>query len=110
MKKKVFVVEPWSSKFNAMRHQVKLKTEIHKKVVNLELRNLDLQYRKQSRIKGTIRLDDYREFDKGLFSEKLDYAYVDLEELSLLKLPVSSSTRYIESIASSETFKVLSST
>ncbi|MFT6243467.1 MAG: hypothetical protein ACJA0U_001041 [Salibacteraceae bacterium] len=81
---------------DGMDDQVKLKTEIHKKVVNLELRNLDLQYRKQSRIKGTIRLDDYREFDKGLFSEKLDYAYVDLEELSLLKLPASSSTRYIK--------------
>lgn len=79
-----------------MDDQVKLKTEIHKEVVNLELRNLDLQYKKKSRIKGTIRLDDYREFEEGLFSEKLDYAYVDLEELSQLKLPVSSSSRYIK--------------
>ena len=79
-----------------MDDQVKLKTGIHNKVVDLELRDLDLQFRKKSRIKGTIRLDDYREFEKGIFSEKLDYAYVDLEELSKLKLPISSSSRYIK--------------
>ncbi|NRA10346.1 MAG: hypothetical protein HRT57_00150, partial [Crocinitomicaceae bacterium] len=53
-----------------MDDQVKLKTEIHNKIIELELRDLDLSFKKKSRIKGTIKLDDYREFEKGIFSEE----------------------------------------
>lgn len=78
-----------------MDDQIQLKTEIYRKVTNLKLKNFDLHYKENTRVKGTIQLDDYREFKQGFYSEKLNYAYIDLEEIKTLKLPNSASSKYL---------------
>jgi hypothetical protein len=79
-----------------MDDYVRLKGNIERKVTDLKVSNLDLQFKDHTRIKGTINLDDYRNFEEGSFQEDIDYAYIDLKEISTLKLPNSSSERYIE--------------
>lgn len=79
-----------------MNDRVRLSTEIHQKVSDLKLKNLDLQFKKKSRIQGTFELNDYRNFMKGHFDEKLNYAFLDFNELKTLRLPNRSEIRYIE--------------
>ncbi|MBL4861689.1 MAG: translocation/assembly module TamB domain-containing protein, partial [Crocinitomicaceae bacterium] len=78
-----------------MDDRVKLKTEIYNIVPDLKLKNFDLNFKEKTRIKGTINLDDYRDFEAGFFRERLDYTFIDIAELKTLKLPNSSPTDYI---------------
>lgn len=80
---------------DGMTDQVRVQTEIKKKITDLKLKNLDLRYKDKSRIKGTINLDDYREIEEGFFHEKLNYIYLDIKEIKSLRLPNSSSSHYL---------------
>jgi len=81
---------------DGMNDQVRLSTEIKKKVTDLQLKNFDLRYKEKSRVKGTINLDDYREIEEGFFHEKLNYVYLDIEEVKTLNLPSpNSKAKYI---------------
>ena len=72
-----------------------LKTALFKEVKNLRLANLDLRIKDKTTIKGTFNIPDYRKFDQGFFHEKVDYAYIDIDELKQIRLPDVSSEKYI---------------
>ena len=78
-----------------MNDRVSLKTEVHRTVKKLKLKNFDLNFKEKTRIKGTINLDDYRDFKNGFFHEIIDYSYIDFTELQTLRLPNISPVKYI---------------
>jgi hypothetical protein len=79
-----------------MRDMVHLKVEVSDKVTKMALRNLDLRFGSRSVIRGNYTLPDYRHFDKTSFNERIDYAFVDLNDVENFILPVSAFSRKIK--------------
>ena len=79
---------------DGMNDTIQLKTEILKKTKSLKLANLDLKLEDALRIKGTINLPDYRAPKNAFFHEKLDYAKINIKELSGIRLPNKAPSKY----------------
>jgi len=79
-----------------MNDTIVLSTLINKEIKNLKLANIDLTFKEQTNIKGTLNIPDYRKFKSGFYHENIDYAYIDLKELSQLKMPDSYNSDYIK--------------
>lgn len=78
-----------------MNNQVEFKTKLARKAKNLKLEDFEIKLEDRTKIKGTLNIADYRDFKKGFFHEKLDYAYIDFQEIKGLRLPDSFSDPYI---------------
>lgn len=79
-----------------MNDTITLSTVMKKKVINLRLSDFDLQIKNKTRIKGTFNIPDYRKMEQGFFHEKIEMAYIDVEELKQIKLPEKSGIEFIE--------------
>ncbi|MEJ6582732.1 MAG: hypothetical protein QNL29_01685, partial [Crocinitomicaceae bacterium] len=80
---------------NGMEDTVQLTTSISKYSKNLRLTNFDLKFGEKSQVKGTINIPDYRNVATSFLHEKLDYVYIDVNELKGLKMPKISGLEYI---------------
>lgn len=89
-------VSMFATALEGMDAIVDVQGTVTQKVKNLKLKNLVLATGKRTVIRGNFNLPDFREFNKAFFSEKVDYAFVDLNDLQKIKLPVSSSAKRIE--------------
>lgn len=69
--------------------KIQLAGGIKNKVPDLEFDDVRIKVGERTNIKGDFKLDDYRQFEKGLFYEKIDYAYIDFKDLQLIHLPKS---------------------
>ncbi|MCH2225501.1 MAG: AsmA family protein, partial [Crocinitomicaceae bacterium] len=78
-----------------MNELVTIETNINQTVNNLKISNLDLRIKDKTHIKGTINLPNFKKLEDEVVSERLNYAYIDLEELRKLKLPDSSPYEFI---------------
>jgi hypothetical protein len=70
-----------------MDEQVLLKGEVKDKIDGLKIRNLDLKVGKKTRLMGDLNLPDFKNFKHAFFNERLDYAYVDLNDLKKIRMP-----------------------
>lgn len=77
-----------------MNDTIRVSGTLSKKTKNLRLSNLNLRIKEKTFIKGTFNIPDYRKFDEGFFQEKVDEAYIDVNELKRIRLPDKSSERY----------------
>ncbi len=80
---------------DGMEDQVRLSTKIKRKVKNLKLADLNLQFKEKTQIKGTFGLPDRFNVATSFLHEKLDYVYVDFGEIKTLKLPFVANSTYI---------------
>lgn len=80
---------------DGMEDTVQLTTNISKFSKNLRLTNFDLKLGVKSQVKGTINIPDYRAVESSFIHEKLDYTYIDIDELKKLKMPTASGLDYI---------------
>ncbi len=78
-----------------MNDTIQLSTSIQKEVKRLKLANFDLRTLNKTRITGTLNLPDYRNPKSAFFQERIDYAYVDINELETIKLPNSFDAEYL---------------
>jgi len=78
-----------------MDQVVEVSGRVTEKVKNLKLRNLELSTGEKTTIRGDLDLPDFRNIKAAFFSENLNYAYVDLNDLGKIKLPDSNSSRYL---------------
>ncbi|MBP6091411.1 MAG: translocation/assembly module TamB domain-containing protein, partial [Crocinitomicaceae bacterium] len=60
---------------------------VTKKVANLKIQQLNLKFGKKSIIKGTVNLPDFDNFSRSFLNQKIDYAFIDLTDLSKINLP-----------------------
>ncbi len=81
---------------HGMDEVVTISSTVSKTVNDLKLTDFDLKIRSKTHLKGTINLPDFKDIESALFHEKLDYAYVDLDEISKVKLPERSTDEYIK--------------
>jgi len=80
---------------DGMEDTVQLTTNISKFSKNLRLTNFDLKIGKKSQVKGTVNIPDYRNVASSFLHEKLDYVYIDVDELKKLKMPKISGMKTI---------------
>lgn len=78
-----------------MNDTIYLSSSLEKKVKNLRLADFGLRIKKKTRITGTFNLPDYRAFEQGFFQEKIDRAYIDVDELKTIRMPDASPERYL---------------
>lgn len=88
-------VSMFAPALEGMNQRIVLSGEIHNKVKDLSLRNIDLRFGKQSIVRGDFLLPDFRKIKGSPFKESVSYAYVDLDDLTKLKLPKDAAQRYI---------------
>ncbi len=80
---------------DGMEDTVELSTKITKFTKNLRLTDFDLKIGKKSQVKGTLNLPDYRNLSSSFLHEKLDYVYIDVNELKNFNMPEISGMKYI---------------
>ena len=80
---------------DGMNDTVHLSTSIQKEVRRLKLVDFDLKTLNSTHIKGTLNLPDYRNPKAAFFQERIDYAYININELESIKLPNSFNTDYL---------------
>ena len=80
---------------DGMEDTVQLSTNITKFTKNLRLTDFDLKIGKKSQVKGTLNIPDYRNVASSFLHEKLDYVYIEVNELKNLKMPKISGMNYI---------------
>ena len=60
---------------------------VTKKVKNLKVEQLNLKFGKKSIVKGTVNLPDFDNFSSSFLNQKINYAYIDLTDVSRINLP-----------------------
>lgn len=70
--------------------------KITNKVKDLKIENFELATGEKTKVKGTIRLPDFRNLKGSFYSERLEYAMIDINDLQNIKMPKSNGKRYIE--------------
>ncbi len=88
-------VSYFAHNLEGMDQIVSVKGIVTNKVDNLKIANLDLRTGKKTIIKGTLNLPNFNELNKAFFNEKIDYAYISLNDLKKIKLPKSSKDKYL---------------
>jgi hypothetical protein len=78
-----------------MDAQVTLKGKINDFIPKLKLRDLYLATGKRTMIQGNFNLPDFRDFENSFFSEKINKAFIDLNDLKKIKMPESNGSRYL---------------
>jgi hypothetical protein len=89
-------VSLFATALEGMDALIDIKGTVTQKIKNLKLKELELSTGKRTVIRGNFNLPDFREFDKAFFSEKVTYAYIDINDLQAFKLPKSSSVQRIQ--------------
>lgn len=80
-------VSYFASALEGMDQLVELSGKVTRKTKNLRIAGLDLKTGEKSRIQGTLNLPDFNDLDQSFFSEKLNYAYIDINDLKNIRMP-----------------------
>ncbi|MCC6702550.1 MAG: translocation/assembly module TamB domain-containing protein [Fluviicola sp.] len=88
-------VSMFATALEGMDQTIVLSGELHNRVKDLSIRNIDLRFGKQSIVRGDFLLPDFRSIKGSKFKESVSYAYVDFTDLTRLKLPKDAAQRYI---------------
>lgn len=75
---------------DGMNQNVDISAKVSKHVSDLKIEDLSLRFGKKSKIIGTINLPDFRKFSSSFFHEKIHYAYIDIQDIQDIQMPVSS--------------------
>jgi hypothetical protein len=85
----------FASAMEGMDDQVTISAKITEEVKKLHIRDLDLRTGNSTILRGDLILPDFRDLDKAVFKEKLDYAYISLKDLTSFHLPLSAEANHI---------------
>ncbi len=88
-------VSYFATALEGMDQKISLKAKVTDKIKNLHITDLSLETGKRTRIEGSLTLPDFRELEKAEFNEKLDYAYISIDDLKQIRMPVDSGMDYL---------------
>ena len=77
----------FGTSLEGMNQVVAFSGALSRKVKNLKVSNVDLRFGKRSVVQGDFTVPDYRDVTNKPFKEIVRYAFVDLTDLTALKLP-----------------------
>ncbi len=79
-----------------MDQTVYAKGVVSRKSKNIRIADLDLKFGDHSRILGTFNLPDFRDIEGSFFNEKIDYAYLNINDIQNFKLPEITGINYFK--------------
>lgn len=77
----------FATALEGMSDRIAVSGELHRKVKNLAINDVDLRFGSRSVVRGDFYLPDFRKIKGSAFQESVSYALVDLDDLTRLKLP-----------------------
>jgi hypothetical protein len=77
----------FASALEGMEQMVDVSGKVTRKVNNLRISDLDLKTGKNTKLQGTLNLVDFNNIKSAFFQEKIDYAYIDLNDIRKIRLP-----------------------
>lgn len=78
-----------------MDQVIDIKADVTKHIKDLKIAGLQLKTGKRTVLRGTVNLPDFRNLKRAFFSEKLDYAFISLNDLQKIKMPNGSAEKYL---------------
>jgi hypothetical protein len=88
-------VSMFATALEGMDQKVTVSGKVSDKVKNLKIRDLNFSTGRKTILRGDLNLPDFRHFEQAIFSERIDFAHIDLKDLKKIKLPISSKERYL---------------
>lgn len=88
-------ISVFATALEGMDQLVELSGKVTKKVKDLKIENLDLKTGKNTVLRGTFNLPDFRDLKSAFFSEKITYAFISLSDLKKIKMPLDASYDYL---------------
>lgn len=77
----------FAPQLDGMNQLVSVTGKASRFVKNLRVEDFILETGKNTLLKGTINLPDFRDVKSAFYQERLDYVYLDLEDLQAIQLP-----------------------
>ena len=78
-----------------MDQVIEIKADVSKHIKDLKISNLEFKTGKRTLVRGTVNLPDFRNLNRAFFSEKLDYAFISLNDLQKIRMPNSAGSKYL---------------
>lgn len=85
----------FASALEGMDQMVAVSGKVTRKVENLKITNLNLKTGEKTVLQGDFNLPDFKNIEKSFFHETITYAYISLDDLKAIKMPVSSKEKYL---------------
>lgn len=89
-------VSLFATALEGMDERILLKAKVSKRIKDLKIGDLDLRVGKNTRLIGTFNLPDFRDLEASFFNERINYANIDLNDFEKIKMPKSSSQKYMK--------------
>lgn len=81
----------FAPRLKGMEEQVVVSATVLDRIKDLKIRNLLLDIRNKTTLSADLQLPDFRKLSSESIRENIHYAYIDLQELNDLKLPIGGS-------------------
>jgi len=85
----------FASALEGMDQIINISADVSRNIKNLKIDNLFLKTGAKTVLQGNVVLPDFREPEKSILTERINYAYVSLDDLKKIKMPVSSKDKYL---------------
>lgn len=86
----LYDVSMFAHDLRGMNQRIALSATVSEPLKKLKIEDIDLQTGKKTILRGNLVLPDFRDPEKSFLSEVISYAYVDMNDVSSLRLPLSS--------------------
>ncbi|MBU2019838.1 MAG: translocation/assembly module TamB domain-containing protein, partial [Bacteroidetes bacterium] len=88
-------VSYFATALEGMDQLVELQGQVSDNVNQLKISNFELKTGNKTKLTGSIRLPNFDQISSNTFSERLNYAYIDLADIQGIKLPIDQKNRYL---------------
>lgn len=78
-----------------MYQKVYLRAGLSQKVKNLKITDIDLRTGKRTIVRGDLNLPDFRRLESSFLNEKIEYAFVDLDDVTSFRLPDKATKQFL---------------
>lgn len=85
----------FATALEGMDQKLYMSAVVSKRIKDLKIADLDLKTGDRTQLKGTFNLPDFTNFEKAIFDEKLQYAYLDFKDIEAVKMPKSMGTKHL---------------
>lgn len=89
-------VSYFATALEGMDQVVDIQATVTQKVKNLDIAGLVLKTGKRTYLEGNFNLPDFRDLDNSRIKENISYAFVDINDLKMVKLPSSGAEKHLD--------------
>ncbi|MFT7343877.1 MAG: hypothetical protein ACI9XP_000454 [Lentimonas sp.] len=85
----------FAPQLKGMNSTITVSSEVKNVVNKLKLTDLNLKIGNKTEIRGNVNLPDFKDIESAIFRERIEYAYIDFDDIEAIQLPTGSNTSTI---------------